>query len=386
MSAHAVLSPSSAERWIQCPASVRMAKALPRPPESPYALEGTIAHALAELEARLAFGAITPAQHTRARNAWRERWDVDEATEEEMSTHVAGYVALLLDRAAQHPDTQLLVEQRLPTGVPSCWGTTDAALASPVHIEIVDFKYGAGVRVDAEGNPQLRLYGIGALEQLGDLLGDPETVTMTVYQPRIGDDGHVSSETLSADDLRAWRDSLIPIAEQALGDDAPFGPSEAACRWCPAAGQCRAQMEWATAVDFGTEPDALTPADLADALERIPALVQWAEAVKNVALDLAYNQSTPVPGYKVVRSGGRRVITDQEAALDALAQVGYSLDDVSARKLKGIGELEKFLGKADFATVLEDFITKTEGSPALVPDADKRPAIDHNAEAIKEFS
>lgn len=380
--AHAVLSPSSAERWISCPASVRMGSTLPKQEESAYAIEGTIAHALGELEARHAFGISTPAQHTRERNLWRKKWAVAEAIEEEMSLYIEAYVQLLLAKAEEHPHTQLLLEKRMPTGVPSCWGTSDAVLVSPEHVEIIDLKYGSGIRVSAEGNSQLRLYGVGALEMFGDVLGDTKFVTVTVFQPRME---NVDSETLTATELRDWRDGLIPVAEEALGDDAHFGPSEEACRWCPASGQCRAQMEWATDLDFGTDPDALTPEDMSYALERIPTMVQWAEAVKTVALDLAYSKGVAIPGYKVVRSGGRRVVSDEDGALDALAMVGHTLDEVSTRKIKGIGELEKLLGKDEFFSVLSPYVTKTTGNPALVPESDKRPSINPNDEAQKEF-
>lgn len=383
---HAVLSPSAAERWIACPASVRMGGTITSTGESSYALEGTCAHALAEIEARLAFGVITPAEATRERNSWRRVWrkriGLTEEQEEEMANHVAAYTALLLQRADRHPNTTLLLEQRVPTGVPSCWGTSDAVLASPVHIEIVDFKYGVGVRVEATGNPQLRLYGVGALEAFGDVLGDTEDVYITVFQPRIN---HADTEHMDPADLRSWRDSLLPIAEEALGDDARFGPSEVACRWCPAAGQCRAQLEWATVQDFGTEPDLLDNDELALALAQVPAIVAWCEAVRRVALEKAYSKGEDLPGFKVVLSGGRRSIPDSEGAIEALLSVGHDLNEISTRKIKGIGDLERLLGKDEFDQVVNPFVVKPEGRPSIVPETDKRPAINPNSEAQKEF-
>lgn len=384
--AHAVLGPSAAERWLACPASIRMTQHAPPQPDSVYALEGTCAHALGELEARFAFDMITPARYTRERNTWRRDWTkrigLTEEQEEEMSMHVAAYVVLLKERMAVHPNSVLMLEQRVPTGVPSCWGTSDAIIVSPVHVEAIDLKYGSGVFVMAAGNPQLRLYGVGALEMFGDITGDTEYVRCTVFQPRMD---NVGSEEMPVEELRAWRDSIIPIAEQALSDDAPFGPSEDACRWCPAAGRCKAQLEWATSLDFNTDPDLLDPEEMADALERIPAIIQWCEAVKAVALDLAFSRGKPIPGWKVVRSGGRRVITDPEEAIAALTSVGHVLDEISTRKIKGIGDLEKLLGKDEFARVVAPFVEKTTGSPSLVPESDKREAINPNTEAQKEF-
>lgn len=382
---HAILSPSGAERWISCPASVRLTADMPNE-SSKYAMEGTCAHALAELEARREFGMCTPAAATRERNLWRTHWEneigLTEEMEEEMANHVADYVTLLTERMALHPNSQLLLEQRLPTGIPSSWGTSDAVIVSPVHVEIVDFKYGMGVQVYAAGNPQLRLYGVGALEVIAELLGDPEFVTMTVFQPRIY---HTDSETLTAQDLRDWRDSLLPIAELALSDEAPFGPSESACRWCPAAGRCRAQLEWATQADFGTPADLLSPEELAEALTRIDAIEKWCEQVRAVGLDLIYTKGQPVPGWKAVRSGGRRSIPDSEGAIAALLAVGHALNEISTRKVRGIGELEKLLGKPEFETVVSPFVVKGQGSVSLAPEDDKRPAINPNTEAQKEF-
>lgn len=386
MAQHAVLSPSSAERWIQCPASVRLSQQAGPGTTSIFAEEGTCAHSLGEIEARLAFGMITPAQHVRLVNKWRRDWQrkigLTEEQEEEMAVHCADYVALLKDRMARHPNSTLLLEQRVPTGVPSCWGTSDAVIVSPVHVEIVDLKYGSGTFVMVVGNPQLRLYGVGALEAFGDLLGDTEEVYITVFQPRME---NVATEEMTATELRAWRDSIIPVAEEALGDDAHFGPSEDACRWCPAAGDCRARMEWATQLDFGTSPDRLDNEEIAEALERIPSIMQWCEAVRALALDKAYSKGERIPGWKVVRSGGRRSITDHEAAIDVLVQIGHSLDEVSTRKAKGIGDLEKLLGKAEFERVLAPYVSKGTGSPSLATEDDDRPAIDPNHEAAKEF-
>jgi hypothetical protein len=361
-----------------------MAREVATPPSSSfYAEEGTAAHALGELRARMSIlGTVTDDEYRSQLQKWRNRYGSVVNDYEEMAGYAQAYVDLLQSKLAEHPNSVLLLEQRLPTGVPSCWGTSDAVIVSPVHVEIVDLKYGKGVQVEAEGNPQLRLYGIGALEAFGDLLGEAEFVRVTVFQPRLN---HTVSEEISAKDLRSWRDSLIPIAEVALGHDAPFGPSDAACRWCPASGQCTAQLKYATALDFGVDPEVMSEEDIAEALDLIPAIEAWCAAVRNLALDLVYSKGKQVPGYKVVQSGGKRFVKDPEAALEVLATMGYALDEVSKRKINGIGELEKLL-KKDFDIYLGPFIDKSSGSPSLVTEDDKRPSINPNAEAAKEFS
>lgn len=378
---HATLSPSASERWISCPASVRMGEKIPPAPDSPYAAEGTAAHALGELAALHSFGKITIKEYNTRRNEWRKFYDITSAIEAEMVEHVKGYARLLKERAAVHPNTQLLVEQRVDTGLPHCWGTSDAILVSPRHIEIVDLKYGMGIAVEAEGNSQLRLYGVGALEGYGDLLGDPEVVYMTVYQPRLN---HTLTAEMPAEELRAWRDSLRPVAELALTENAPFGPSEIACRWCPASGHCPAQLEYATKLDFGSDPDLLSEAELAEALAQVPHIRDWLNALEATALRVAYSEGKSLPGYKVVLSGSRRVIDNDEDVISVLDMLGYDRSQTANVKLKGIGELEKLLGK-EFNTVLGEWIRKTEGKPSIVAESDRRPAINPASQAGKEF-
>lgn len=351
---------------------------LPPGEGSVYAQEGTAAHALAFLRARHEIqGHSAPDL-----DAWREAYRNVVEDEEDMWHHIDSYLDHLREQLKKRgPEAVLLLEQRVPTGVPSCWGTSDAVIVSPRHVDITDLKYGRGVEVSANENPQLRLYGVGALEAFGDILGWVETVTMTVFQPRIG---NIETEELSALHLRAWRDSIIPIAEEALGHDARFGPSDAACRWCPAAGQCRAQLEWATAMDFAVIPETITGEELRAALDAIPAIESWCAAVKQYALDSVYSHGKEVPGYKVVMSGGKRSIPDEELALEALELAGFTFDQIGRRKLKTLGDLEKLLRRS-FDTVLGPFVVKGKGSPSLVPETDSRPSVTPNQEAVREF-
>jgi hypothetical protein len=401
-SEHAKLSPSDSARWISCPAAIRVDEELRQQgllvdDDSPYAREGTLAHELGEIEASLHFGLITKRQRTLRYNKWLKEFEAENyetGTLEEMKEHVAGYIALLEERMARYPMSQLLLEQRMPTGIEKCWGTSDAVIVSPQHVEIVDLKYGAGVHVDANGNSQLRLYGLGALDTFGDMLGDTELIVVTVYQPRVD---NTSSEELHPDDLRAWRDGVVaPAAELALhSDDAPFGPSEKACRWCPAAGICRARIEKATLEDFGDvfadeepsppKPELLTEAELAKAFLRLPAIRAWCAAVEAAALEAAYAQGKKLPGLKVVWSGGKRQIKDDAPAIQTLIDAGFEAKDVTNFKIKGIGELEKLLGKAQFKELLDPFIEKSKGREALVPEDDKREAISPAGEAAKDF-
>lgn len=387
---HATLSPSAASRWLSCPASVRVAKDIPQGPDSPYAREGTLAHALAEIEAAFFFGLTSMQERDLAYEAWRASAGLDIDTIGDMAAHVNTYIALIQERLAIEPMSQLLLEQRMDTGVAdgACWGTSDTVIVSPSHVEIIDLKYGMGLPVSAEGNPQLRLYGLGALDTFGDVLGETEYIRMTISQPRLNS---VTSETLQVAELRAWRDSIQPIADQALNDpDAPFGPSETACRWCPAAGECRARVEKLAGDDFGPPESAetLDAEELAELLKRVPEMRKFFDAVEAAGLRRAYSQQEHIPGFKVVRSGGRRFFTDADGAIRVLKDEGLVEDQfLTPRKLKGLGDLTKLVnGSKRFTELLGPYVGKSEGSVSLVPEDDRRTSIDPNGEAVSEFT
>lgn len=384
-SQHARLSPSAAERWIRCPASIRMESEVPAQVESEYAQEGTCAHELAELKARLAFGDIPQALYEKQRGQWKRRWSIlTDRVVFEMDAHTDAYVELIQERQRAYPHTQVMFEQRLFTGIPECWGTSDTVLVSPAHVEIIDFKYGAGVLVEALDNPQLKLYGLGALDTYGDMLGDTEMVYITVHQPRLG---NILTCTITPLKLRQWREKLLPIAEEALGDNARFGPSESACRWCPASGRCRAQMEavFDDDTDFKAEPKTLGAGELADFLAKITMIRDWCNAVESTAFERAYEQKEEIPGFKIVLGGGRRSITDEAGAIEHAVSLGYPRDAVSRIKLATLGDLESLMTPKGFATKMADFIRPPEPKPTLVPDSDKRPSINVNSEAVKVF-
>lgn len=391
--AHAKLSPSAAERWIECPASIRMEVGLLKEgivePESVYAREGTAAHALGELKARwLILKEFTAEEYEKAHTEWG--WEYEDVLSlpdvdvEQMEDYTDAYVDLIEERLALYPHSQLLLEQRVQTGVPTCWGTSDVVIVSPYHVEIIDLKYGSGVFVEVIENPQTRLYAVGALENIADLLGNVKLVRITIHQPRMN---NTATEEISPAELRKWRDSIIPVAEEALGDHAHFGPSESACRWCPASGRCKAQLEDIFGTDFSTNPDAMDEEDMADALSRVKRIKQWLEALEVAALDAAYSRGKTIPGYKVILSGGQRSVRDPARAIEVLREAGYDDDQIGQFKVKGIGELEKLL-KEDFKPLLEDskIVQKSEGRPSLALESDKRPAINPNSEAQKEFT
>jgi hypothetical protein len=367
---HALLSPSSSSRWLQCPASVRLAEKLPTEPAGPYAEEGTQAHTVAEIKAARAFGLISE-ETFRAR---LDEWAAEVPPERHADQiHYAGlYAEHLLDLADRLPYCQPLLEKRVNPGVPSCWGTADAVLLSPDVIHVVDYKYGMGVRVEAEENTQMMLYGLGALETYETVIGDAHTVSMTIFQPRLN---HVSTWSISADELRIWRDTrVLPIAEEALTDTARFGPSETACRFCPASGRCAAQTRQILEEDFG-DPDLLDGNGYAAALARVPEIKVWLEGLEAAALHRIYSDREEIPGWKVVLSGGRRSIADPATAIQTLIDAGYTAEQVADIRTVPIGKLEKVVGKADLPEILGDLLVKSPGRPSLARESDKRQSI-----------
>lgn len=378
---HAILSPSGSGTWLSCPASIRMSRDIPRE-ENEYAREGTQFHTLCEVTARYRLLGGSEADYLDGILQWSEE-TADEWKTDQLK-HVISWLIFLQEAMEEDPEAIVLLEQRVDTGVPGCWGTADVVIISHRFgwIRVIDIKYGAGIRVDAVENSQLMLYGVGALGLVEDPL-EIHDVTVTVWQPRMS---NFSDYTISRRDLVKWRNSIIPIAKLALGEDAPFGPSESACRFCSAAGVCAPRTRHMLAQDFG-DPDVLTGEEISEAHSRISELKHWISSVEKAALQRAYEEAGSVPGFKVVRSGGRRMIVDETAAIDALTRAGYQLEDVSARKIATLGQLDQLTGSAEeLQQVLGDLLVKSEGRLSLAPDSDPRPPADAVHSAQEDFA
>lgn len=378
---HAKLGPSSAHRWIACPGSVRLSEQVHDiPSTSVYATEGTDAHTLAEIRACERFGLCAP-QITAKRVAEWERDVPDPEVREDMEKYAAAYCDFLEERMALHKEPSLFLEQRYDTGIPEVWGTADAAIVSAYHIEIVDFKYGEGVLVRAVKNPQLMLYTLGALHAF-DVIGTAEHVSMSIFQPRID---NIDTFSMTAEDLYLWRDNVAgPAARLALSNNAPLNPSDSACRFCPAAGTCRARTANIAEIDF-REPDLLTVEEMSYHLSRVKEIRDWCTALEIQSLDLAYAGKIDIPGWKVVRTNGRRSIPDDAAAIAALKKAGFPETRVARTTVQTLGTLEKVVGAAKLTALLGELIVKSDGKPSLAPETDPRDAITMSGDARDDF-
>src|SRR5690606_33442378 len=275
MRKHAILSASGAHRWLNCPLSARLEEHFPDEP-STYAEEVTKAHKLAE-------GILLD--------------KIDEPAPDEMFEHVSRYVEVVLEKLT--PGADLYVEQRLDFSpwVPEGFGTGDAVIVSDEAIEIVDLKYGKGVKVDAEENPQLRLYALGAYNQFG-MIYNFDRVRMTIVQPRLD---HVSTEKLSLKELLQWGEEIKPIAQKAFKGEGEFNPGPH-CRFCRARRSCRARAEAILQMaryEF-RKPELLSDEEVAEILAQAEELAAWAKDVKDFALSHAYLHGVKIPGFKVV--------------------------------------------------------------------------------------
>src|SRR5690606_2558332 len=356
MRKHAILSASGAHRWLNCPLSARLEEHFPDEP-STYAEEVTKAHKLAE-------GILLD--------------KIDEPAPDEMFEHVSRYVEVVLEKLT--PGADLYVEQRLDFSpwVPEGFGTGDAVIVSDDVLEIIDLKYGKGVQVDAEGNPQLRLYALGAYNQFG-MIYNFDRVRMTIVQPRLD---HVSTEKLSLKELLQWGEEIKPIAQKAFKGEGEFNPGPH-CRFCRARRSCRARAEanlQMARFEF-RKPELLSVEEVAEILAQAEELAAWAKDVKDFALSQAYLHGVKIPGFKVVEGRSTRKITDDAELAKRLEAEGY---DPYKKVMKTLTELEKTVGKKRFAELADGLIVKPPGKPTLVEETDKRPEISRAAMEFKD--
>lgn len=370
--AHAALSASGSSRWMVCTPSASMEKGL-ADTTSEFAKEGTFAHELSELFFAQQYQGMTK----RTFNSKFKKMKENEFYSEELLQYVEEYVDLVAERIhaakARSSNPTFMFEERLDLTeyVPESFGTGDVILFSGGVLEIIDLKYGKGIEVSAENNSQLRLYGLGALS-LFDLIEDVDEVIMTIIQPRLD---NVSSEAMTADELRAWgNDEVKPKAEMAHNGEGEFVPGDH-CRFCKIKHTCRARAEKQLNVPNKlVDPNLLTADEVADILFQADELKKWAGDVQEYALEQAQN-GVVFEGFKVVEGRSNRRYSDDVLALDKLKDA-YELEKITEPvKLLSISKLEKVIGKKTLSDKLGELIVKPPGKPALVPESDKRPAM-----------
>lgn len=363
MAKHAVLSASSSERWLNCPPSARLCEAY-EDKGSDYAAEGTDAHTLCEYRLKLALG--IPAEDPIENLSWYNE------EMEECAAGYAAYVVELLETAKQTcSDPVVMIEQRVNFShwVQDGFGTADCILIADGVLNIVDYKHGKGVEVSAEGNTQLALYSLGALE-IFDGIYDIDRVCVHIFQPR---KSNVVSSMMDKSDLYEWADTeLTQKAQLAYEGQGDFSCGEW-CRFCKAKAECRERAEAHLALaryEFQS-PALLDDEEIADILGKVDALTAWASDVKEYALQQAIS-GKEWTGWKLVEGRSNRKYTSEAAVATTVEGAGF---DPYERKVLGVTAMQKLLGKTRFEELLAPYIEKPQGKPTLVPESDKRPAM-----------
>ena len=360
---HAILSASSSDRWLHCPPSARLCEAY-EDKGSDYAAEGTDAHTLCEYRLKQALG--IPAEDPIENLSWYNE------EMEECAAGYAAYVVELLEAAKQTcADPVVMIEQRVDFSrwVKEGFGTADCILIADGVLNIVDYKHGKGVEVSAVANPQMQLYALGALE-IFDCIYDIDTVRMTIFQPR---KSNISVDQMDKADLYEWADTeLTQKAQLAYEGQGDFSCGEW-CRFCKAKAECRERAEANLALaryEFQV-PALLNDEEIADILGKVDALTAWASDVKEYALQQAVSGKVWA-GWKLVEGRSNRKYTSEAAVAAAVECAGF---DPYERKVLGVTAMQKMLGKTRFEELLAPYIEKPQGKPTLVPESDKRPAM-----------
>ena len=364
---HSVLGASAADRWMNCTPSAQLTAGM-EDEATTFAAEGTAAHALCEWKVRKAL------KMRAGRRPTSDYWT------DEMEEFTDDYRDFIMDLVGQAKltckDPVTLIEQHLDFScyVPDGFGTGDFLLVADRELNVVDFKYGRGVAVYADHNPQMMLYALGALN-LFDCLYDIEQVTMTIFQPRLSS---ISTWTISAEELYKWAEEVLkPKAELAAKGEGEF-ISGSWCRFCKARNTCRARAEsFLELAKMEFQPPALlSDEEVAEVMEKAAELSKWVSDVMAYAQAEAIENGKHWNGYKLVEGRSTRRFIDEKKVEEAAKGAGYT--DIYNKSLITLTAFEKLMGKDTFKEVLGSYDTKPAGKLTLVPVSDKRPEVTVN--------
>jgi hypothetical protein len=373
MGEHAILSASSASRWMACPPSARLEQKFSEK-TSEFAEEGTLAHELGELNLKYQLKEIDKKTYDLA---IKKLTTNNELYSEDMPDYVEIYTDTCMEKISEAraitPDAIFRIEQKLDFSewVPEGFGTGDFVIIADGEMEIVDLKYGKGIPVSAKGNKQMRLYALGAISQFS-FLYDIEKVRMTIVQPRLDS---ISTDEITVEELLKWAEGVLkPTAQLAFKGEGEFCAGEH-CGFCRAKSVCKARADKNLELakyEFRTTT-TLSEEDIADILGKAEELQKWAKDVQDYALDQAL-QGIQYKGWKVVEGRANRKYTDTDKVAEILLANEYTEDKIyKPKELQGLTNMEKLVGKKNLTKLVGDYIEKPEGKPVLVPETDKRP-------------
>lgn len=380
---HGKLPASASARWLACTPSAKFEQNFPAE-TSVYAEEGTAAHEMAEMTARYFFGEITETDYEN----WLETFKAENKYYSgEMQEAASDYADFALKKFNAYKeegrDPVAMFEVRLDFSrwVPEGFGTGDCILITDGTVEVIDFKYGKGVRVYAENNPQMRLYALGALD-LSEAIYEINTVKATIFQPRLS--GAYSSEELTTEELLTWADEVVtPKAKLAFKGEGKFAPSEETCRFCRAKAHCKARANHnLETILQGDAKAELTDEEAAAILDQADDIRAWLSDLE-ARITKSLFEGQKVSGWKLVEGRSNRKITNAVKAENALQN--YGLDDIYESKLLSLTALEKKYGAKVISQVLKGLIDKPQGKPALVKSSDPRPEYVPTEQTLKDF-
>ena len=384
-SKHATLSASGAARWLACPPSAKLETAFPNA-SSTYAEEGTAAHTLAELVTRFMLGEQSFSDiNTALDECMKGKYYTSEMQEcaEAYAEFICGRVDTTRKTCADAVIELEVSGLDFSKWAPGGHGTGDCIIVADGLLEIIDFKYGKGYRVDAADNPQMRLYALGAIERYRQIY-DIDRVRTAIIQPRLSQEA--SSEELSVSELLNWAETYVkPRAKLAHDGTGEFAPSDSACKFCRAKEQCRARAE-AVLAAFDDAPDVMliTPEEAGRYYEKADDIRSWLNDLEKLIIKTLYS-GEPVEGWKLIEGRSDRVIPDKAKAMETLAAAGIPPDLIYETSLFNLTKLEKGIGRKRVAEILGGLIVKPRGKPALKPASDKRPALIPNELLLAEF-
>ena len=373
MGKHALLSASGSSRWLECTPSAHLELQFPKRSSS-YADEGTAAHELCELTARYWLGEISEVDYENklAKLAKGKYYTA------EMQECAADYGLFISEtvkaKRADCPDAIVELEVKnldFSDWVPKGFGTGDCIIVADDLLEVIDFKYGKGVHVEAKNNPQMRLYALGAIKFYGELY-DIKRVRMSIIQPRIN--RKPSTDEISVTELLDWAENYVkPRAALAFAGEGEFKPSETTCKFCRAKEQCKARYDKNLALfDESLDTLLITPNEAGAVLEKAADIKAWLKDLENLVMTKLF-EGESVKGWKLVEGRSNRTFTDELAVVEAMKNAGYDEALLYKRSLIGITAMEKAFGKKAVSEVLKELIYKPQGKPTLAPAKDKRP-------------
>lgn len=364
--AHALLSASGSHRWMACPPSARLEECCQNK-ESDAAKEGTVAHELCELKVKIQLGEdVSMSEY--------EALKENPLFTKEMDACTNIYADYCIDTAKEENGLPLIeVELDLSSYIPEGFGTVDCVIVSEDTLHVIDFKYGRGVEVSPVENSQLMIYALGAYDLYSPIY-DFKTVKLTIVQPRLS----AEPKTWECDvqHLLDFAEKLKPIADLAFKGGGDFAPSEHTCLFCKVKYTCRARADKNLATMFLQEKDpyTLSNVEIGEILAKVSDFPKWIKDLEDYALEQLL-AGKEIKGYKAVEGRSSRVWSDEQKAFETIIKDGTEEKDLYETTPLSLAKIEKLLGKKKFASLVGEYVTKSQGKPTLTLSSDIRPSI-----------